>query len=107
LIPKLIFHHATELELIEKGPMLVDAETTLFVAGIVEVAIGVSVLLCWKRVWPVYVSLVGFCGLLLGAIMISPEHATHAFNPITLTISAIFFCLIQVYEHKNQRPSPV
>lgn len=103
LVPKLIFRHATELELIQKGPVLGSPETTLLVAGAAEVLIGICVLIFWKRTWPIYVSLAGFGGLLVGAIVMSPEHATHAFNPVTLTVSAIFFCLIQIHEQNTER----
>ena len=103
LIPKLIFQHATELELINKGPLIGTAESTLFLAGIGEVLIGICVLIFWNRAWPVYLSLVGFTVLLVASIAISPSHAVHAFNPITLTVSAIFFCLIQLREGLNER----
>ena len=96
LIPKLIFQHATELELINKGPVIGSAELTLLLAGIGEVLAGVCVLVFWNRIWPVYLSLFGFTALLIASIAISPGHAVHAFNPITLTMSAIFFCLIQL-----------
>ena len=102
LVPKLIFQHATELELINKGPLIGTAETTLFLAGIGEVLIGICVLVFWARIWPVYFSLAGFAVLLVASVAISPEHAVHAFNPITLTLSAIFFCLIQICEGKNR-----
>ena len=102
LIPKLIFQHATELELINKGPLIGTAETTLFLAGIAEVVIGICVLVFWNRIWPVYLSLAGFMILLGASIAISPGHAVHAFNPITLTISAILFCLIQICEIKGK-----
>jgi len=55
----------------------------------------------WKQTWPIYLSLVGFSVLLVASVVISPEHATHAFNPITLTVSAIFFCLIQISQRSN------
>ena len=98
LVPKLIFQHATELELINKGPLVGSAETTLILAGVGEVLIGICVVVFWNRLWPVYLSLAGFVMLLLASVVISPGHAVHAFNPITLTLSAIFFCLIQFSE---------
>ena len=102
MIPKLIFQHATELELINKGPLVGTAETTVFLAGIAEVLIGILVLFFWDRILPIYISLAGFVILLLASIAISPGHAVHAFNPITLTISAILFCLIQICEQKRE-----
>lgn len=105
LIPKLIFSHATELELIQKGPIIGSPEMTLMLAGIIEVIAGVCVVVLWRSKWPIYLSLIGFTLLLLGAILISPEQATHAFNPITLTVSAIVFCLIQLVESGPHRES--
>jgi len=60
LIPKLIFRHATELELINQGLVLGSAELTLMLAGIAEVLIGIGVVVFWKQAWPIYLSLVGF-----------------------------------------------
>ncbi|MDB2686534.1 DoxX-like family protein [Mariniblastus sp.] len=101
LIPKLIFQHATELELINKGPVLGTAELTLMLAGIGEVLVGVCVIAFWKQIWPVYLSLFGFTVLLVASVAISPGHAVHAFNPITLTMSAIFFCAIQITSQRE------
>ena len=100
LVPKLIFSHATELELIGQGPVLGSPEMTVFIAGIVEVVAGLVVLILWKSRWPIYLSLLGFSVLLVGALVWSPGHAIHAFNPITTTGAAIMFCLIPVsYTH--------
>ena len=76
---------------------------TLMIAGVVEVIAGLCVVVFWRSKWPIYLSLVGFTALLIGAIVISPEQATHAFNPITLTVSAIIFCLIQLVEAVPRR----
>jgi len=55
----------TELELINRGPVLGTAELTLVLAGIGEVLIGVCVAAFWKRMWPVYLSLFVVGDLLL------------------------------------------
>lgn len=102
LIPKLLFTHATELELVEKGPIVGSPEMTVLIAGIAEVIVGVGVVVFWNSRWPIYLSLGGFAVLLIGAVAISPGHATHAFNPVTLTISAILFCLIQLSEANSR-----
>lgn len=101
LVPKLIFRHATEIELIEKGPMIGSAETMLLLAGVGEVVLGALVLVLWRKSWPIYLSLVAFAMLLMGALTTAPEQAVHAFNPVTLTVSAIMFCLIQIAETKT------
>lgn len=103
IVPKLIFAHATELELAGQGPTLGSPEATIFVAGIVEVIAGLVVAIWWRARWPIHLSLFGFILLLLGAIVLSPEHATHAFNPITTTGAAIIFCLIQLVESRGTK----
>jgi len=78
---------------------------TVFIAGIVEVIAGLAVAVWWNHKWPIYLSLFGFSLLLLGAIILSPEHATHAFNPVTTTGAAIIFCLIQIVESTGAEDS--
>ena len=102
LVPKLIFQHATELELVSKGPVIHSAETTVLIAGAIEVVLGCLVLVFWRHKWPAQISVVGFSLLLMGAIFISPAHATHAFNPVTLTVSAILFALINLSTHPTK-----
>jgi len=106
LLPKLIFRHETEIELISKGPMLGTAEQTLWLAGIGEVLLGLCVLIFWNRRWPIFLSIAGFVTLLIASIAIAPEQTVHAFNPITLTVSAILFCLIQICEARRIPISP-
>ncbi len=101
LVPKILFKHVSELELVAKGPFVVDAETTIMIAGVAEVLIGLLVLVFWKQPWPIVISLAGFSVLFLSAITLSPELAIQAFNPVTLTVSAIAFCLIQLQEIKK------
>ena len=64
-----MFSHATELELIGQGPVLGSPEMTVFIAGIVEVVAGLVVLILWKSRWPIYLSLLGFSVLLVGALV--------------------------------------
>ena len=101
LIPKLIFRHATEIELIAKGPVIGDEQITLLLAGAGEVLLGLCVVIFWKAQWPIFISLAGFVMLLAGAIILDPALAVQAFNPITLTLSAIAFCFIQLCEHRR------
>jgi hypothetical protein len=101
LVPKLIFQHATELELVAKGPVIHSAETTVLIAGVIEVVLGCLVLFLWHHKWPAQASVAGFSFLLLGAVVMSPGHAIHAFNPITLTVSAILLGLINWLSHDD------
>lgn len=98
LVPKLIFRHQTELDLVELGPTFHTPETTLLLAGTCEVVLGVLVLILWKQAWPIMLSIAGFAALMIGALWLLPEIAMHAFNPVTLSISAIAFGCINLSE---------
>ena len=102
MVPKIIFKHSSEIELVANGPLVVNETTTIVLAGIAEVLLGICVLVFWRSSWPIAVSLVAFTLLLIGSIVIAPELAIQAFNPITLTIPAIVFCLIQLREQKQR-----
>lgn len=94
LIPKLLFRDAGELALIEQGPQLLSPEWTLGLAGGAECGLALAVLIWWNRSWPLWVSLVAFAGLMCGALVLDPGLATHAFNPVTLSVSGMLFCRI-------------
>ena len=66
----------------------------MIVAGVVEIALAVAVVVFWKQSWPVLLSAVAFCCLLAGAIVLKPMIATEAFNPVSLSVAAIVLCLI-------------
>ena len=101
LVPKLIFRSVTELDLIQRGPIVGSPETTLFLAGIGEVVLAVCVFLFWRHTWPAVVSIAAFGLLLIAAMVMAPETATHAFNPVTLSGSGIFFGLINWCERSR------
>lgn len=96
LIPKLIFRDPTELELVSNGPIIHSALTTVILAGIGEVILGILVLLFWSHRWPAYLSIVLFSGLLIGGVAVDAGLAVEAFNPVTLSGSAILFGLINL-----------
>lgn len=103
LIPKLIFCDPTEVALVESGPVLHSVETTIMIAGVGEVILGLLVLILWTARWPMYLSAILFAALMLGGLAISPSTAVQAFNPVTLSGSAILFCLINLRENFKQR----
>ena len=105
LIPKLIFQHVTELKLISLGPILYSPKTTLMIAGVLEVLMGLALLVFWNRAWPATLSFISFSVLMIGAIIISPAHATHAFNPVTLSTSGIVLAWINAIEHRERYPA--
>ncbi|MFT5299803.1 MAG: hypothetical protein ACI87E_001760 [Mariniblastus sp.] len=98
LVPKLLFRDPTELALVELGPTLHSAETTVLIAGAIEVVLGLVVLIYWSQRWPVWLSVLLFTALLIGGVALKPSGAVEAFNPVTLSGSAILFGLINLRE---------
>ena len=101
LVPKLIFRDPTELALVEQGPVIHTALTTVLLAGLAECLLACLVLVLWRQRWPLLVSLLAFIGLLGGALTVSPALAIQAFNPVTLSGSGALFCLIALGECKT------
>ncbi|MFK7736296.1 MAG: DoxX-like family protein [Pirellulaceae bacterium] len=96
LVPKLLFCHETELELVQAGPTPLDASTMVLLAGAAEVALGMLVLLTIGKRWPIALSLLGFSALLAGALVLAPATAIQAFNPVSLTVLAMLLCWINL-----------
>jgi uncharacterized membrane protein YphA (DoxX/SURF4 family) len=101
LVPKLIFCDPTEVALVELGPVIHTAETTVLIAGAFEVVAGLLVIILWQHRWPAILSAILFAALMIGGVAMSPEVAVQAFNPVTLSGSAILFSLINLNERKN------
>ena len=94
IVPKL-FTRTSELKIIEdSGFSHAISEYILFVFAAGEIAIGLSILLLWRRRWPFVVSLIAFIGLGVGAVFSNPHLAGEPFSPVTLNISLVALCAI-------------
>ena len=87
LIPKLLYHDRSELDLLSKiAPSgSLHAATTL--AGIVEVCFALLLVLLWRQSWQLWVTIVL---MLIGLPVVAAsatEYLHAAFNPVTLNIS--------------------
>lgn len=85
LVPKLLYHHATELALLlASGIPAVDAPGVLTAVGIAEIVLGVLVLVRWTWRWPLIVTIALMIAALIDVSLTAPAALTSAFNPITL-----------------------
>lgn len=85
LVPKLLYHHATELALLSasgvSGP---DAARVLTAVGIAEIVFGVLVLLTWTSRWPLVLAIALMVAALFDVAFTAPAALVGAFNPVTL-----------------------
>lgn len=96
LVPKLLFCDPSEIALVNQGPVVYSAEFTTRLAGVAEILIGLAVVIWWRHKWPMWLSLLSFGGLLLGALCIDLSLAKQAFNPVTLSVAAMALSAINL-----------
>lgn len=101
IVPKL-FTRTSELKMIEDSGFPHSASKfILYVFAVGEIAVGLSVLLFWRKRWPFVISLLAFVGLGIGAIVANPHLAGEPFSPVTLNISLIALSIIALLSDKD------
>src|SRR5947208_5962989 len=88
LVPKLLYHDKIELDLLSRiGTSPERLHMTATLAGVVEVAFALLLLVLWRRSWPLWLTV----ALMLAGIPVvaisAPGYLTAAFNPLTLNLS--------------------
>lgn len=95
LIPKMMVMHTDELlPLVNAGFSDPLAVLSVAVAGIVEIAFGLTLLIFWKHRPLLLVSIPLMLVALLGVGATAPELLTAAFNPVTLNFSVVTLSII-------------
>ncbi|MEQ8633360.1 DoxX-like family protein [Gimesia maris] len=87
LVPKLIARHADELAMLTDAEITASAAPTLLlIAGIAEVVLGVAVLVCFRRRWPLVLTVLLMLLATIGVAISSPQYLSAAFNPVSLNL---------------------
>ena len=87
VVPKLLGPDADELAMnLALGVSATVAWQISMVAGVVEIAIGLCVLLV-RRAWPLWLTLVLMAGLLGYVALLTPQLMSAAFNPVTINVA--------------------
>lgn len=88
LVPKLIFLHADELlPLTNAGISPETAKHLVLACGVVEIALGLTLLLRWRSRWPLWVTIIAMPMALVGVAMTAPILLTQAFNPASTNLA--------------------
>jgi hypothetical protein len=88
LVPKLIYHHSSELAMLaDAGLGPVTAGRMLTALGLVEVAVGVVLVMAWRARWPFAVILILMPIALIAVSIAATSALTAAFNPVALNIA--------------------
>ena len=102
LLPKLLFPHHDELNMLSAGgvPELY-AVTLLRIIGLAEIALGLLMLIAWKTrvLFGLTIALMIFA--LLPVALASPDYLIAAFNPVTLNILMLAVSAIGLVSAKD------
>jgi len=101
LVPKLLYHDKIELDLLSRIAPPERLHTAATLAGLVEVAFALLLLVLWRRSWPLWLTV----ALMLAGIPVvaisAPEYLTAAFNPLTLNLSIAALALIAIIARRD------
>ena len=95
LIPKLIFKHKDELEMMSQSGLSADMTSKLvFMAGLIEVCVGVLVLIRWQDRNLLWSTIALMILAVVGVAIKSPGYLVAAFNPVTLNLCVMALSVI-------------
>jgi uncharacterized membrane protein YphA (DoxX/SURF4 family) len=88
LVPKLLYHHTTELALLSAAGVSTPHASGLVTAiGIGEILLGAIIALAWRTRWPLVLTIVLMLVALAGVALTAPSALVSAFNPVTLNLA--------------------
>ena len=96
LVPKIIWPSEIERQLVELHHLDFPVGLLSTVAGILEVALGVSILMFRRSLIPIYLAAVTLALLLIDVAVVFPALLVKAFNPVTINLVSILLCYIVI-----------
>lgn len=95
VVPKLLAQHLDELAMLQQaGVSAASAPRLLQIVGWGEVAIGALMLLCFRRRWPIWLTIALMIGAGVNLAANSPQFLWAAFNPVSLNVLMIALAAI-------------
>lgn len=101
LVPKLLYHDRSELDLIGKFTPPNFLRTAATFAGVLEMAFAFLLILLWRQTWLLWVTIVFMLAGIPIVALTAPEYLHAAFNPVTLNISLAAFAAIALMMRRD------
>jgi len=102
LIPKLIYHNADELRLLQDaGVARPSLMTALSRFGWAEVCFAVVLVVWWRSRWPLWLAMIAMLAATLSVSLTSPSYLSAAFNPVTLNLAVISLSAVSLLMRTN------
>ncbi|WP_229815755.1 DoxX-like family protein [Bacterioplanes sanyensis] len=90
LVPKLLSQHKDELAMnMALGMSHAEAVNAAQLAGIAEIVMALCMLVFWRQRWPLWLTLAAMPVLLTFVLLVQPQLALGAFNPVTTNIAVM------------------
>jgi hypothetical protein len=90
LVPKLLSQHKDELAMnMALGMSHAEAVNAAQLAGIAEIVMALCMLVFWRQRWPLWLTLAAMPVLLGFALLVQPQLAFGAFNPVTTNVATM------------------
>ncbi|WP_417539235.1 DoxX-like family protein [Marinobacter sp.] len=98
LIPKLLYPHEDELAMnMAVGFSRSEAVQLATVAGVLEIAMAVAILIFWRHRWPLLLTLAAMAGLLVFVVLVQPLLLGGAFNPVTTNVAVVALSIASLH----------
>ena len=95
LVPKLVYRSPDELRMLRNAGIPSSHLLTVVSAlGCTEVCFALILIIFWKSLWPLRLTIMAMVFASLGVAAISPAFFTAAFNPLTLNVAVATLAII-------------
>ena len=95
ILPKLGGPHPDELAMLRAAGVPETWSTPLtYLAGVMEIAIGLAFLACARQRWPWLLTILAMVVAAVGVLITSPHLARAPFNPVTLNVSLAVLAIV-------------
>lgn len=100
LVPKILWLSPTEASMITASRLEIPASYIAPLAGALEIALGVIILIYKKSNTPIYAAAIALASLLIYVTTIQPHLLVEAFNPATTNILGLGLCYLTITLNK-------
>ncbi|MGX5174608.1 DoxX-like family protein [Aliikangiella sp. IMCC44653] len=103
LVPKILWLSPQETHLVQLSGLSLSAEIVSPISGIVEIALGASILLFPESKVPIYLAAIALLCLLFYVCVVSPFYLVQAFNPVTTNILGLGLCYLALFSSNTRK----
>jgi hypothetical protein len=102
LVPKLLYPDSGEFDILRSLGLFVGWERRILtIVGLLEIAFGFLLLICWHRTRLLLLNVLALVVLAIGAVVSQPSIFTEPFNPSTLTLAMVALSVAGLLSYRD------